>query len=94
MIPVILFGGAFTADLVSTWIATERGIRERNPLLRLTDPVLGMIVLSVLIVAPAEICRATGYTGWTDGLYIGGVVPHLAAAVVNIVAITKKRRSA
>ena len=93
MIPVILFGAAFVADLVSTWVATERGIRERNPILRLTDPVLGMIVLSVLLVAPAEICRATGYTGWTDGLYIGGVVPHLAAAVVNIVAIAKGRRS-
>jgi hypothetical protein len=90
VIPVILFGAAFVADLVSTWVATERGIRERNPILRLTDPVLGMIVLSVLLVAPAEICRAAGLSGWTDGLYLGGTVPHLAAAVVNIVAIAKK----
>ena len=93
MIPAILFGAAFTTDLVSTWVATERGIRERNPILRLTDPVLGMIVLSVLIVAPAEVCRAAGLSGWTDGLYLGGVVPHLAASVVNFVAISKGRRS-
>lgn len=90
MTATICFAAAFLADLVSTWIATERGIRERNPLLRLTDPVLGMIVLSVLIVAPAEVCRAAGLSGWTDGLYLGGTVPHLAAAVVNIVAIAKK----
>lgn len=93
MIPTILFGVAFVADLVSTWLAMERNIRERNPLLRLTDPVLGMIVLSVLLVAPAEICRAAGLSGWTDGLYLGGTIPHLVAAIVNIVAIAKKRRS-
>lgn len=93
MIPTVCFAVALLADLVSTWIATERGIREGNPLLRLTDPVAGMLVLSVLVIAPAEICRASGLTGWTDGLYLGGTVPHLAAAVVNIVAIAKKRRS-
>lgn len=94
MIPTILFAVSLLADLISTWTATERGIHERNPILRLTDPVAGILVLSVLIIAPAEICRASGLTGWTDGLYLGGTVPHLAAAVVNIVAIIKKRRSA
>ena len=90
MIPTVSFAAAFLMDLVSTWVATVRGIRERNPLLRLTDPVLGMIVLSVLLIAPAEICRAAGLSGWTDGLYLGGTIPHLAASVVNFVAITKK----
>lgn len=92
MIPTVCFAVALLADLVSTWIATERGIRERNPILRLTDPVAGIIVLSVLVIAPAEICRASGLSGWTDGLYLGGTVPHLAASVVNFVAIAKSRR--
>lgn len=92
MIPAICFAVALLADLVSTWVATERGIRERNPILRLTDPVAGIIVLSVLVIAPAEICRASGLTGWTDGLYLGGTVPHLAASIVNTAAIIKRRK--
>ena len=91
MLTACLFGVALAADLVTTRMALLRGIRERNPILRVADPILLMVILSSLVVAPAEVCRASGLTGWTDGLYLGGVIPHLVAAIVNAVAISKRR---
>ena len=85
-----LFAAALLADIVTTVLATRRGKVEGNPILKLRNPVIVMIALSALIVAPAEVCRALGVQG-IDLIYAGGTAPHAVAAIVNAVQLWRHR---
>lgn len=85
----LAFGLALVADIVTTTMATRRGLREGNPLLRLRNPIVAMVALSVLIVAPAEVCRALGASG-VDLIYAGGAAPHLVASIINAIHLLRR----
>lgn len=85
------FAAATLADIVTTVLATRRGLHEGNPILKLRNPVIVMIALSALIVAPAEVCRALGAQG-VDLIYAGGAAPHAVAAIVNAVLLLRRKR--
>ena len=85
-----IFAASLIADIVTTVLASRRGMIDGNPLLRLRNPIVVMVSLSALIVAPAEVCRALGAVG-VDLIYAGGTAPHAIAAVVNAVQLWGNR---